>query len=536
MENKKSFGVMLDCSRNAVMKPEKVNEFVDVISSFGYNCIQLYTEDTYEIKGEPYFGYLRGGYTESELKAIDAHCALKGVELIPCVQTLAHLNQIFRWSRFNGVRDTDDILLADDENTYALIDEMFAVLARCFTSRRVNIGMDEAHMIGRGRFYDLHGEVNRFDIIKKHLERVIGIAAKYGFRCMMWSDMFMRLANGGNYYVYDKPVPQRVKDSVPENVELIYWDYYHDKKSVYDGMFAAHGQLAGDRVGFAGGAWTWVGFAPRNGYTLKTMKPAVKSAAEHGIKDIFLTMWGDNGKECSFYSVLPSLFAIKKMSDGETDAAKIKEEFARIVGEDYDAFMLLDLPSDVGGAKNTPNNPCRYLLYNDIFLGVYDVTITEKMPAEFKRASARLKKHAVGGKYAYLFNAEKLLCDVLAIKCDLALTLRKTYLSGDRDGLKGEIVKIKKLEKALDKFYYAFKELWFTENKPHGFDVQDIRLGGLARRLRSSRERLEDFVAGRIPSIPELEEDLLDPLCRADAEKGAVCQQNYAATATVNVL
>ena len=53
------FGVMLDMSRNAVMKPSEVKQFADIIKSFGYNMIQLYTEDTYEIYGEPYFGYLR---------------------------------------------------------------------------------------------------------------------------------------------------------------------------------------------------------------------------------------------------------------------------------------------------------------------------------------------------------------------------------------------------------------------------------------------------------------------------------------------
>ncbi len=61
--NEKNFGVMLDMSRNAVMKPEQVKKFAKTIRSFGYNMIELYTEDTYEVEGEPYFGYMRGRYT-----------------------------------------------------------------------------------------------------------------------------------------------------------------------------------------------------------------------------------------------------------------------------------------------------------------------------------------------------------------------------------------------------------------------------------------------------------------------------------------
>ncbi len=76
-------------SRNVIMKPQTVKKFVDCISSIGYTMLQLYTEDTYEVKGEPYFGHLRGGYKKEEIQEIDAYCKEKGVELIPCIQTRA---------------------------------------------------------------------------------------------------------------------------------------------------------------------------------------------------------------------------------------------------------------------------------------------------------------------------------------------------------------------------------------------------------------------------------------------------------------
>ena len=39
----------------------------------GYNTLELYTEDTLAIEGEPYFGYLRGSYTAAEIKDWDAY-------------------------------------------------------------------------------------------------------------------------------------------------------------------------------------------------------------------------------------------------------------------------------------------------------------------------------------------------------------------------------------------------------------------------------------------------------------------------------
>ena len=52
---KQYFGVMLDMSRNAVMKPAMLKKYVDYLSAFGYNMLQLYTEDTYQVCDEPIF-------------------------------------------------------------------------------------------------------------------------------------------------------------------------------------------------------------------------------------------------------------------------------------------------------------------------------------------------------------------------------------------------------------------------------------------------------------------------------------------------
>ena len=47
------------------------------------------------------------------------------------------------------------------------------------------------------------------------------------------------------------------------------------------------------------------------------------------------------------------------------------------------------------------------------------------------------------------------------------------------------------------------------ENKPFGFEVHEIRIGGVLLRLKSCRQRIIDFCNGKIHSIDELEETLL---------------------------
>ena len=154
MMNLSRLGVMLDCSRNAVLKPEKIKEFIDIIAQIGYNTLELYMEDTYKIEGEPYFGYLRGGYTAEELKDFDSYAATKGIEVIPAIQTLAHLVDVLKWRVFDDIRENDVCLLVDEEKTYAFVRDLLVEATRPFRSKRVHIGMDEAYNLGRGAFLD----------------------------------------------------------------------------------------------------------------------------------------------------------------------------------------------------------------------------------------------------------------------------------------------------------------------------------------------------------------------------------------------
>ena len=533
----KYFGVMLDMSRNGVMNVEALKKYVDYLAMFGYNMLQLYTEDTYEVDNEPYFGYLRGAYTKSELKEIDAYCKEKGIELIPCIQTLAHLATIFRWGKYSCVRDVNDILMIGEERTYQLIENMFATLSECVTTRKIHIGMDEAHMVGLGKYLDKHGYCNRFELLNQHLTKVVEIAKKYGFEPMMWSDMFFRISNKGQYYGRDIQVPQELIDGVPD-VSLVYWDYYHTKKDDYRAMMKAHKRFNKD-VWFAGGAWSWFGFAPSNRYTLQTMRPALDVCKEEGIENIFFTLWGDNGKECSYFSLLPSLYYLKRYYDGEKDRAVIAKEFETLTGESFQRMMNIDLPNLVDGNKALTKNPSKYMLYSDLFFGIFDTALNEGVDEEYKKLARKFALYAGQSKnFNYLYAAFSKLCKALSLKYSLGVHLREAYQKKDTEALKALCLKIKKVEKSVEEFYDAFRTLWYTEYKPNGFEVQDARLGGLLLRLKSCRRRVEEYLSGKVDALPELEMELLDFWGNGRGEYGKQMPANnsWGGIITMNVL
>jgi len=100
----------------------------------------------------PYFGYQRAVISQEELRELDNYCDALRLELIPCIQILAHLNTFFYRPDSQKYRDCEDILLVNDEEVYKLIDSMLASMSSCVRSRRINIGMDEAAMLGRGNY------------------------------------------------------------------------------------------------------------------------------------------------------------------------------------------------------------------------------------------------------------------------------------------------------------------------------------------------------------------------------------------------
>lgn len=517
----KRFGTMIDCSRNAVMNINSLKKWVDITSDMGYNALLLYTEDTYEVNSNPYFGYMRGRYSKEELKEIDRYAKAKGMELIPCIQTLAHLDGIVRWPAYLPHVDTADILLAGDEAVYDLIDNMFATAAECFTSRCINIGMDEAHMIGRGKYYDLHGDSDRSQILIDHVKRVAAIGEKYGFRMMMWSDMFFRLATGNNYYDSNAPIDPQIRKQIPDNVDLIYWDYYSQDEKHYSDMLSAHERVKENTV-FAGGCWSWKGMMPANDLCTLNTKAAMAACRTHGVQDVFLTLWGDDGGECSRFSLLPSLFCAAEAAKGNTSLTKIKRKFREKYGIPYDTFRLLDLPGTAGYSQTKISNAEKYLLYNDCFTGLMDSTLSGGEGEQYRSCAGKLARVQNHEQWGWLFAPAHALCEVLAVKAELGQRTRKIYEEKNREALPGLIADYKTVSRKLDKYYRAYRRQWYIENKPHGFDVQDIRLGGLMCRIRSCTDRLQDLYDGKITVIEELEEKQLDVM-----GNGELFEQNH---------
>ena len=501
---------MVDNSRNAVFNIPTAKQMIRFLAMMGYDSMMLYTEDTFEIPEYKYFGHMRGRFTASELRELDAYAASFGIELIPCVQTLAHLTTALKWPDFDGYKDTEDILMVGDERTYKFVEAVIKQCRACFSSDKINVCMDEAFMLGRGGYLSKNGYRKPSEIILEHLERVVEICKKEGYTPMMWSDMFFRAQFNGSYYIKNGSLSNKTVDGIPDGVKLIYWDYYAEDRETLRNMIDYHLQYKGDTV-FADSARTWYGFAPNNSYSMYKAKIHLEECEAKGIDKIIVTVWGDDGNESSRFSILSSLiYFSERCYGGEPESERLDRRSRECFSLGFDDLLAFDTPDVIPG----PDGVChryssssKWLLYNDPLERLLDRHVIRDSAREaYVEKEQRLMALAENERFGYAYEMLGKLCRVLSVKYDLGVRLSDAYGANDRETMrKIAYEELPWLEREIKEFDDIFRRQWYKENKPFGFSLHEIRIGGLIERLRSTRLRLEAYLEGNITVVEELE-------------------------------
>lgn len=500
-----TMGIMLDCSRNAVMTVAHLKRWLRRLALLGYNQAMLYTEETYELPGEEYFGYLRGRYSAAELTEIDAYAARLGIELVGCIQTLGHLEQLLKWGAYAEVKDTESVLLVDEAKTYALIEKMIAQYAACCRSRRIHVGMDETHDLGRGRFMDRHGYQRGYDLFNRHLAKVVEICRRHGLAPMIWSDMYFRMGSPNqDYYDVNCRIPDDVKNAIPAGAQLVYWDYYHKEEAFYADWIARHRALGREPV-MASGCWTWgLPWYGRN-ITEATVAPCVAACRAAGLKEITFTLWGDDGAYCEFDSVLAGLaYSADLCCSGTADPARLQARFQAVCGSDYAAVMTAcEMHDPVPVAPIFADDPLLRMAWKNHELA--KPGDWAKVERRYGRLLARLKPLAATEAPVDFAHACTLLA-FLRAKVRFNRELDAAYASRDPAALAACARRTRTVQKALDALLASFRRQWLRRNKPFGLETIQLRLGGQRQRYAEVAQRLGELIAGTVTAIPELDE------------------------------
>ena len=540
-------GVMLDCSRNSVLTMDMIKWYIRFEASLGMNTMMLYTEDTYEVEEYPYFGAYRGRYSSEELHELAVYADQFGIEMIPCIQALAHLKNTLRWEAMAGMQDTDDILMVGESEVYRFVEACIRRATEPFLTKRVHLGMDEAWSLGLGKYLHKNGYHPKSEIMAAHLEQVAQICRKLGLEPMIWSDMYLRMSSQNNDY-YDLPLDADLSGAVkpPADVALVYWDYYHTDENFYRQYLRMHSQLS-DKVIFAGGGWVWNGVSPNLKGAKDTTEPAMRAVKEAGIREAVCTMWQDDGAETPMGAGLSSIVRFAEHGFAkEVSEEALKEQFEFLTGTSWEACEILgEFDRPQGSAFY--DNPSKYLLYQDVLIGLFDEQIRNWDVKSYyeglrdrllKALEEGMKRNCTqkncmqilqrGGGYAEeVLSLYVCLADALSVKAPLGRKLHEAYEKKDRQSLAA--LAEKEIPLAMEKIrvYRDRREaLWNRESRIFGFEVLDIRIGGLLARLESAKKRVESWLNGEVDSLPELEEPRLPFHPVKEGEEHTLCACN----------
>ncbi len=534
-------GAMVDMSRNAVMTVDTVKAMLRKMALMGMNTFMLYTEDTYTLENRPYFGYMRGRYTKQELRELDAYAAQLGIELIPCVQFLGHLATHLSWGAAAPYRDTDKVLLVGSDATYRLIDDILKTVKDCFSSKKIHIGMDETVDLGLGKYMVQNGYRPRHELFLEHLNKVVAMAKAHGFEPMMWSDMFFRLAGEdmAGYYDYhpDVQLPDHICKLVPDGVGQVFWEYAQREKDFYVKNIEKHKKL-NNRTLFAGGVWGWSGFAVQYTRSMEATRPALEACKENGIRDVFAAAW-HNGAEAPLITALAGFaWYVDFGYTGVWDIDSQKATFTRACGPVYDAVTATERIEYPHGGRAGVS---RALVYNDPLLGLADKHIKEQGITGAYFVGLRDMPQTADPLFAPALEMCKACAAFLENKADFGVRLTRAYTDKDKATLTALCAECDGILEKLTAFRQAYRACWLAYNKPFGYEVHDIRLGGLSARFETAKARIAAYVAGETDHIAELEEERLYIDCHpygADDDKfcGHFLWMTYQKLATAGIL
>jgi hypothetical protein len=393
------------------------------------------------------------------------------------------------------------VLLVGEERTYDLIGKMLDAMAGYLQSRRIHIGMDEAWGLGRGRYLDRFGFRRQRDIFGEHLDRVARLCRDRGLAPMMWSDMFFALGSKtGDCYDPRSEVPPDLVAAIPRDLQLVYWDYYHREKDFYLNRIAHHRQMGFEPV-MTSGIWTWHQLWYNRRETETNAGACIDACRAADLGEVFFALWGDDGAYCDFDSALAGLaFAAERAY--APDSAWLAPRFKAVCGASYEAVVTA---AELTGPIRTAG-----VLWDDPLLGMFHHAGLAGSGHEWPELARNLNQlrgslipfrdEQAAGDLCHA----ALLADFLYHKISLRLRIDDAYFRQDKAALGAAVAEIPAMVGRLDELAASWRRQWLARNKPFGLETLQIRLAGQAARYRELEQRLDDFIAGRIDSIPEL--------------------------------
>lgn len=284
-------GFMLDVSRGRIPTMETLYRLVDLLAMFKYNHFQLYIEGfSFAYPTFPQCWEGRTPLTAEELKALDAYCRERFIELAANQNTLGHMAPWLARPEFRALAEREEglelfgrtfpptTLDPTAPESLALVERMLDDLLPCFTSPWVNVGLDEAFELGKGKNAAHAAQHGSDGLFLEYAEKLYEFLCSRGKQMMMWADA----AAGSDL----------LRRELPRDILLLEWGYEAEHP------FAERARAlkaSGRRFLVCPGTSSWSSFTGITDNMLANVRSAADAAGRWGAEGMLLTDWGDMG-------------------------------------------------------------------------------------------------------------------------------------------------------------------------------------------------------------------------------------------------
>ncbi len=285
-------GVMLDISRDKVPTMATLRRLVNQLAELRINQLQLYTEHTFAYRGHEKVWRGCSPMTAAQVRALDAYCAARGVELVPNQNSFGHMERWLKHEPYRRLaettgpwktpwgttRDNATTLTPGDPGSLRLVKGLYDQLLPNFRSRLFNVGCDETFELGQGRS---EKECQKRGVGRVYLEYLLKLhraVRQHGRRMMFWSDII---------HQHPELIRHLSRDVIP-----LVWGYEANHP-----FMKQCGELKRCGLEFyvCPGTSSWCSFSGRTTNAMENLRNAAIAGKKHGATGYLITDWGDFG-------------------------------------------------------------------------------------------------------------------------------------------------------------------------------------------------------------------------------------------------
>jgi hypothetical protein len=284
-------GAMLDISRDKVPTLATLLALIERLAEWKYNRLELYTEHTFAYRNHRTVWEHASPLTADEVRALDAFCRERHLELVPNQNTFGHMERWLRHPAYRDLAECPDGYVAWgrrydgpfglnplDPRSLALVEELLAELLPNFASRQVNIGGDETVDLGQGRSRDACAARGKGRVYLEYLRKIHAAVRRHGRTMNFWGDVILN---------HPELIPELPRDAV-----ALVWGY--EATHPFDEQCARF-SASGLPFLVCPGTSTWNSVGGRSDTMLANIRGAAAAGLRHGAAGLLVTEWGDRG-------------------------------------------------------------------------------------------------------------------------------------------------------------------------------------------------------------------------------------------------